>query len=288
MAKALKKAKHKLEVAKTKTDLLDNLSVKRFSTCFGRAPGSPGEMVWNDESPQGQPGVVSVPVAGEVTWSIKIEGATFTEGAKTVAKVGCFEAGCGAIVDTGTTLLGVDSKFYEAVFNAIQDMETDCSDLRKFPDLTFNLGNGKTLTLPPDAYISEVYGMSKDMKSLWQKHDETPFVDERPMNLRTRADGQKVMCQLMIMDMGETMTTLGYQTIIGMSIFREYYTTFDLGKEQNGNGRTIHFAPATESCEPSYKSNQTAPNLREAMYPVRPKQVDASKVKVPTRWSSLF
>jgi len=279
----LRRAKETLVLAKTKPDLIEQFKVNRFSACFGRVPGSVGYMIWNDENREHSAGVVSVDVPGDVTWSVKIQGASFVKsGGGEEKMIGCHTMGCGAIVDTGTTLIGVDTDTYQAAFDYIAGLQTDCSDMSKFPNLIFDLGDGKKLTLPPDSYISEVYGLvSDDLNRLWRRNESSPFEDKRPMSFRTTERGQVVMCQLMFMDMGTVMTSAGYQMILGMAVFREYYTTFDLG---TGRGtRKMQFSPANEQCEPVSEQELNSGSFRKSSdLPTRPRRVDASKIVVPS------
>jgi len=284
LTRGLQMAKQELALAKTKLDLLEQFNVNRFSACFGRAPGSAGYMIWNDENREHSPGVVSVDVPGEVTWSVKIQGASFAKNSEGEESkiIGCNTVGCGAIVDTGTTLIGVDTDTFQAAFDYISSLHTDCSDMSKFPNLIFDLGDGKKLTLPPDSYISEVYGLvSDDLNRLWRRNESSPFEDKRPMSFRTTERGQVVMCQLMFMDMGTVMTSAGYQMILGMAVFREYYTTFDLG---TGRGtRKMQFSPANEQCEPVSEQELNSGSFRKSSdLPTRPRRVDASKIVVPS------
>merc|ERR1719401_1356076 len=69
-------------------------------------------------------------------------------------------------------------------------------------------------------------------------------------------------------------TQLGPQMIIGMAIFREYYSTFDLGS--GPNDRTISFMAHDSHCNPTLGVQTSAARLG----PRAPHIVDASKIRV--------
>jgi len=291
----LEEAKISLKLAESKTDLLDSLSVNRFSACFGRDAGSDGYHIWNDVSRDAEAGVVSVPVPGNITWSMKVTGVDLIkQGSGTKVTVGCFE-NCGAIVDTGTTLIGVHTDMYINVFDYVRTFPGgDCSDLSTFPDLVFNIDGGKQLVLPPSSYISLMsYGgfASEDVKRLLHLDRPSPFMDKRNGNVSfssTQQNSDDGVCMFMLMDMGDIMTALGYQMIIGTAVFREYYTTFDLG---SGRGdRTMYFSPANANCEPASEQELAQSNYRSgasSSYRSKPRSVDAREIRVPRRSAEL-
>mmetsp|Transcript_100318 Transcript_100318/g.292469 ORF Transcript_100318/g.292469 Transcript_100318/m.292469 type:complete len:479 (-) Transcript_100318:83-1519(-) len=271
IAAAKKQAQKELENALTHTSLLESFGMKTFSHCLGRQPGMPGWMIWNDETREGQPGVVKIPVAGNITWGIKLDALTMeitpsvdTDVSEvTETLVGC-EQGCGAIVDTGTSLLGVPTSTYHAIANILQKHVTanDCSDLRNFPTLIISVA-GQTLRLPPSSYIGTMSGVpNMHVAKLMHLDEERPGIQES--------------CQLLLMDLGKQMTTLGPMMILGMPLFREYYSTFDLG---SGRGhRSIFLTPADEKCHPDL-SGQVKYSMNRAAF--TPRHIDVSKVRVP-------
>merc|ERR1719487_1424378 len=81
--------------------------------------------------------------------------------------IGC-EKGCGAIIDTGTSLTGVPSDVYRIAAEAIQSLDPDCSNLASLPDLRFKL-DGIEFSLPPEAYIGEIVGeIPKDYQKFFK------------------------------------------------------------------------------------------------------------------------
>jgi len=190
-------------------------------------------------------------------------------------------------VDTGTTLLGLDSFSYESMFAAIAELNLDCSDLSKFPTLNFKIGDGE-IVLPPRAYIGEVAGLTSTdhLGHLMRLDKPSPFKNA----VRLHEDGQKVMCQLLTMDMGTMMTSIGPEMILGMAVFREYYVTFDLGSGRDD--RHIFFSPANDQCDPMSAEDMQMHDLRgehfghreDASISSRPMKIDASKIRVPKKF----
>merc|ERR1719254_437068 len=106
-------------------------------------------------------------------------------------------------------------------------MNVGCSDMSVFPDLVMNMG-GQEVRLPPESYISAVVGSASSyVRKVMHLDDRpSPFAQSSALSVQ---GGGTVNCQLMVMDQGMQQTQLGPQMIIGMPLFREYYSTFDLG-----------------------------------------------------------
>lgn len=270
ITQAKRQVEAELEDALQKRSLLESLGMKTFSTCLGRKPGSPAWMIWNDITREGMPGVQKIPVVGNITWGVKVAGmdvefapsdSTDVEEITTIS-VGCAE-GCGAIVDTGTSLLGVPTETFKAIADALEKyvLASDCSDLSVFPDLIITVG-GHKLRLPPASYIGIMDGMPTDQvgKYLHMNRDRS----------------SEAQCQLLLMDLGQELTQFGPMVILGMPFFREYYTTFDLGAGRES--RSIFVSRASESCHPDVAGGMQYLRNRAAFMPRR---VDASQVRIP-------
>jgi len=279
----LMKAAHEVQIAKGKTDLIEKFGVQVFSTCFGRDPGSPGYLIWNDAKPTDQPGLVTAHVPGKITWSVEVKGGSFKSPLGFgMVEVAC-KNGCGAIVDTGTTLLGLDTESYEGIFRYVSRLGKDCSDLSHYPDLHFKIGDGEVV-LPPSSYIGEVFGLASDtMGKLMHTERPSPFQNAS----RLHETGQTVMCQLLVMDMGSLQTPFGPEIILGMSTFREYYVTFDLGTGRDD--RSIFFSPANDQCAPMSAEEVALRGDRDKQLgfrtdgglAVRPNKMDISTFREP-------
>jgi len=279
-------AQKELEDAVDKRSLLESFGMGTFSTCLGRKPGSPAWMIWNDITRAGNSGVIRIPVVGNITWGIALQGMALelapssdTDVASlTELAVGC-EKGCGAVVDTGTSLLSVPTSTYRAIASILEKhvMANDCSDLSRFPTLIITVA-GSTLRLPPSSYIGTVSGEPSAQAAQY-------------MHLSSGVS-EGDACQLLLMDLGMELTQFGPMVILGMPLFREFYTTFDLG---SGRGhRSIFLSPAGESCNPDdgpqpavaaavdgvaeLTGRARAARNRDAF---TPRHVDLSKVRAP-------
>lgn len=158
----LKEVKSKLQVmlddALSKPALLSTFGMKTFSQCLGKQQGAPGYMVWNDITRADRPETKRIHVAGNITWGIQIEEVAFAMPDGAVLPFGC-EKGCGAVVDTGTSLMAVPTSAYKGAIQVLQQNAGagDCSDLSKFPDLVVKL-NGHSFRLPPSSYLGTLEG----------------------------------------------------------------------------------------------------------------------------------
>lgn len=266
MQQATRRAEELLQTAQQKVTFLQRIGVERFSTCYGRARGSSAWMIWNDEDRMGHPGVKTVPVVGNVTWAVKLENLVFSS-PTAETKVGC-DPSCGAIVDTGTSLLGVPSNVYNMIADTINQngWTADCSDLSRFPDLVMHIG-GHRFRLPPSSYIASAVGSLNSHAAGFVRLD--------------RIGNRGSPCQLMLMDLGQQKTQYGPMFVLGIPFFREYYTTFELGGTPAHKSRSLLFSPAGEGCVPNIgeglKAYATHLNFDDIML----RQLDVSKLRVP-------
>jgi len=155
-------------------------------------------------------------------------------------RVGC-QQGCGAVIDSGTSLLVIPSHAISRMNEALQMANLDCESLHEFPSLVLTL-DGIEFSLPPDAYMS-------------QKRLSNP-------------------CQLEMSVLQSTSTSeAGPLWILGMPFLRQYYTTFNVGESLRS--RALHVAPASSNCTPAgpelnLAADRAKPYLRsfdrESMY----------------------
>jgi len=242
----------------TKLQLLDGLGSRTFSSCYGRHPGEPGVLVWNDATRKGEPGVTQVPVKGQLTWGVQLDAVGLVESSGKHTAKSC-QSGCGAIVDTGTSLIGVPSVIYNRIVETLSpDSDIiDCSNINDMPRLLISI-DGKPFYLPPTAYVGKMYGsLSSDALGFMR---------------RTGGEEKDGQCSLLLMDMGNQKTQLGPMFILGIPFMREFYTTFDLG---TGPDDRSLFLSASSDCQPGQA------RMQEFREPLEPMRVDASKIRVP-------
>mmetsp|Transcript_74932 Transcript_74932/g.173744 ORF Transcript_74932/g.173744 Transcript_74932/m.173744 type:complete len:505 (+) Transcript_74932:1-1515(+) len=266
-----RRAEVDLKDAQDKRPLLESLGLSTFSHCIGREPGSPAYMVWNDANRIGQQGVMHFGVVGDITWSVVINHVSFHPvRSKSEMQVGC-ESGCGAILDTGTSLFAVPSSTYRQMMRTlVSNHWTDCSDLSNFPSFVIDIGGNK-LHFPPSSYIGVVQGQVSSAMSRYFHVD--------PISAYSLTSNATVpMCSLLLMDMGEESTEFGPLFILGMPLFREFYTTFHTSRSKFN--RSVSIAHADEDCHP--KLGATVAGMRERKQSdFMPRVVDASLLRIP-------
>jgi hypothetical protein len=244
-----------------KKTLLETLEVHRFSVCLGRQPGSEGYFVWNDGDPAQRPEVFTpLQVLGTATWGVKMQNARLG----TSVALGC-EEGCGAILDSGTSLLSVPSAVVTGIKLAMEMiLHANCSNLHEMPPLQFTIGDAH-FSLPPDAYVGHLDGeVPEEAQAFF------PASGQRS----EPAKGAAHQCQLLLMETSDAETQLGPLWILGMPFFRQYYTTFDLGQDKS---QRRHFTAPAVGDECSLPG--AAPSLVSTKPPLR--RLAASGLRVP-------
>mmetsp|Transcript_102549 Transcript_102549/g.299153 ORF Transcript_102549/g.299153 Transcript_102549/m.299153 type:complete len:463 (-) Transcript_102549:76-1464(-) len=210
-----------IEISKTKT-MLNNFGVRTFSICLGRKPGANGYFIWNDTAVLDRPELFStLPVVGKHSWTLKMTDVRLRARGPGYAQadgetyLGC-QGGCGAIIDSGTSLLVIPDSAISLLTETLQTDGLDCDSLHELPSLILTI-NGREFSLSPDAFVSR------------KRHSEP--------------------CKLELSVLQSTSTSeVGPVWILGMPFLRQYYTTFDVG--ENLPSRALHVAPASGNCTP--------------------------------------
>mmetsp|Transcript_119089 Transcript_119089/g.370987 ORF Transcript_119089/g.370987 Transcript_119089/m.370987 type:complete len:482 (+) Transcript_119089:298-1743(+) len=221
-----------MEMSQHRT-LLSQYHVGAFSLCLGKLPGSSGFFVWNDTSPFQFPALFKhVRVIGRHTWTVNLTDVHLSSGTSSVASLGCSQ-GCGAVIDSGTSLLMMPSEVVDLLERHVMHLHADCRNIHTLPEFAFHL-DGHRFTLPPDAYLAELEG--------------TQAFDEGDQRARIRNLRLGAHCQLTVME-SYSDTHWGPLWIIGMPFFRKYYTSFVVGRSHED--RALFVAPASAGCTPS-------------------------------------
>lgn len=273
-------AEKAIERARTSTTLFSNLGVRSFSVCIGQQSGEPGHFVWNDKDPRLSPQVFKeLPMAGDIHWSLEMSDVRLGEDLNDPdgIEVGCYGESCGAVLDSGTSLLAAPKDAIAKVGQALQRLNGDCTRLHELPDLRFKLGNHE-FSLPPESYVGQVTG-------------EIPQALMEVLEfeaLRGQSDGELVQCQPLFMNI-DADTQFGSMWILGLPFFRKYYTTFETKDCADGNSgcNSVFVAHADPNCSPAMEDASS-----EAAFLLmgRPKrhnrilQVNATHLQVP-RWA---
>jgi len=235
--------------------------VSEFSVCLGRKPGSPGFFIWNDTSYLEMPDAfIRLKVMGRHTWTMNMTNMRLEGGHMVAHPIGC-ENGCGAIIDSGTSLLMMPYSAAEALKEAL--MGVSCSNIGSLPDLSFSL-DGHQFSLPPDAYVAEM-------------------TEEVPESMLGFAKLRRLLvgggeCELAVMETG-SLTNYGPLWILGMPFFRSYYTSFHIGSSLSD--RFLYVARAEEDCTPMTQASAALSKDRFKKQQMEMRIVNRSRMFIP-------
>jgi hypothetical protein len=212
------------EADRTHPSLMDKFGITRFSVCLQQQDKSPGWIIWQDYDPRTRPGFTEVEVKGQVHWGVELWNVQVGD-----TVVSC-QQGCGAVLDSGTSLIAAPRQSLVHLKGALDTLHPDCSNMHDMPWLRFQIAD-KIMELPPQAYIARMVGVIPP--TIW---DVLSFKPQAKVVMQ---------CVPLLMDLDEMNTPLGPLWIIGMPFFRYYYTTFSF------TTRRVHVAKSTPACEPS-------------------------------------
>jgi hypothetical protein len=212
------------EVDRTHPSLMDKFGITRYSVCLQQQDKSPGWIIWQDLDPRTRPGFTEVEVKGTVHWGVELWNVQIGD------KIVSCQGGCGAVLDSGTSLIAAPRQSLASLKGALDTLHPDCSNMADMPWLSFQIAD-KIMELPPQAYIARMVGVIPP--TIW---DVLAFKPQAKVVMQ---------CVPLLMDLEEMHTPLGPLWIIGMPFFRYYYTTFSF------TTRRVHVAKSTPACEPS-------------------------------------
>ena len=154
------------------TALLTTLGVESFSICFGRNNDEPGRLIIGGGLPRLH--YFDIPVVGTRHWAVQMRGAAFG-GSGGSTRVCDQPPHCGAIIDSGTSLLAGPRELVSQLLEGLgQPVAEDCSNVHQLPLLTLRLGpqgGDQKFVLTPDVYVTRT-------KEMWQDADAlASFVD---------------------------------------------------------------------------------------------------------------
>lgn len=135
--------------------VLKLLQLHQFAICLGPLPMSPGYVTFDPklEALESSPGFKTVDVVGKVHWGVTLSNVAL---GNATADVICNPT-CGAIVDSGTSLIGAPKHAIGLLNQVLKNLAADCSNLAELPHLRFRLGD-KDFLLPPEGYVLKVHG----------------------------------------------------------------------------------------------------------------------------------
>lgn len=207
--------------------LVMNYDVKEFSVCLENKDMAPGWLFWGPSMTQEKRKelMVNVPVVGENHWGVKMSDVTIGD-----KKLLCEGGGCGAIVDSGTSLIAAPGSHLEALTPLLDKIKEDCSNLHELPMLYLTMGD-HTFALPPKAYVMRITGAVLEADNVWDVLFFKPKIKKIDICLPGFMQLDKI-------------SDYGPVWILGMPFLRYYYTTFDRTNKQ------LHFARASKTCDP--------------------------------------
>jgi hypothetical protein len=210
--------------------LLQKFNVNEFSICLEKESGAPGWLAWGGElKDEMRAQAIALPVLGQHHWAVHMTGLGFD--GQTVT---C-QDGCGAILDSGTSLIAAPTQALMALSMVLPPIHEDCSNIDDLPDLAFML-NGQELVLPPEAYVLRLKGTVVEAQSVWDVLYFKPKV--------TKLD----QCLPAFMQIDRT-TQFGPLWILGMPFFRFFHSTFHINPEDRED-RKVFITKAGAKCQP--------------------------------------
>jgi len=258
---------------------LYNADCKTFSVCIMPGFGQNGALILNDVVSSSQNWI---PTNGEF-WQVPISAvsigsASFSSDSK-----------CSAIIDSGTSLIGVPSDFMDTVSALIEELvnEKGCDDLSGWPTFAFSVGHHK-MSLHPSSYVA-TYDMSsaEEPKSdnLVASHlDAVKLLMPHLERFRAIHDKKRdsasnhAVCAPALFAMDSTDgDSDGCLFLFGIPLFREYYTSFQADKD--GQAESMMFSKADKNCV----LNGNSSDFQVLHKPRSPLVVDPKKIRFPTR-----
>eukprot|EP00747_Dinoflagellata_sp_TGD_P164385 gnl/TRDRNA2_/TRDRNA2_184261_c0_seq1.p1 gnl/TRDRNA2_/TRDRNA2_184261_c0~~gnl/TRDRNA2_/TRDRNA2_184261_c0_seq1.p1 ORF type:complete len:472 (+),score=71.61 gnl/TRDRNA2_/TRDRNA2_184261_c0_seq1:62-1477(+) len=258
--------------------LVERAHLQEFAVCLERQRSSKAEDPWHqiEEVPgwlsfgadvaemKKEPGFVTMPVLGKVHWAV-----TLSNFAPGIADRSPCEPSCGAIIDSGTSLIAADYKVLKSIEGLIDSVKEDCSNMHELPDLVFHLDN-KEFVLPPSAWVLQINEALIDDQTILDVLFRKPrlLMPKTCIAGFTQLDGD---------------TQLGPMIILGMPFLRRYYTIFD-----RSHPPKVHISPASASCKPlsatNFLLNTTKHGATHEPDDYLPTPVDLRAVRIP-QWA---
>jgi len=243
---------------------LERTGTHRFSVCLqkGAEAGLPGYIYFNPKSTAsfaaaqftatGSNGMYRrLPVVGKNHWAITMDqAATSTGGTVTDTRcgAGAGPAGaCVAIIDSGTSLIGVPPMAVPMIAKLAKLVKQDCSNVDSLPDLVFTLA-GQKFVLPASAWVI--------------RFKTTNFM------------GSVTKCLPAFTDFN-MMSAHGNMWILGMPFLRHFYTVFDRSEP------AIYVADQGDNCQP-VPQNSTANFVGVPKPHQEPSYADPSEAMLPS------
>lgn len=212
--------------------LTEAVQVDQFGICLSKIDNEPGVFNVNGIHPEVDPSSLKmVDVIGEHHWAVQLEGVKASKEGSPESLI-CKD-GCAAIVDSGTTLVGVPGVWMKAIEAQTGVINEDCSNMKDLPNIKFSLG-GTEVVLPPEMYVMNI---TADHQDIIVKFAEERFkgnsVAFNNIKEKLKARAYPNVCMSTFMDL-DLNSQYGPVFILGMPFFRQYYTVFDRKNQKIG------------------------------------------------------
>jgi len=208
--------------------LLSTMHIARFAVCLERGRDeAPGWFMFGPtvNSRPGSSGFSILRVHGDIHWAVRL---TNFQPAGMSLSDPC-STGCGAIIDSGTSLISAPPSAQGIVSALSRMVKKDCSNIDTLPVLHMKL-DGVDIELPPMAYVIRTARAVSSNSSIWDWMYPGSSYES----------GDECTAGFMAID---KQSQLGPVWILGMPFLRYYYTVFDRQSKQ------IHIADSTPDCE---------------------------------------
>jgi len=227
------------------------LSHSQFSVCLGNQAGSAGYLTWNDDSISKNPAAFSMlKVENTGYWMAKLEDVRVGS-----TMLACAD-GCGAVLDSGTSLIAMPNLIKERLTQLIRSVTKDCTNVLDLPELKFKM-SGVEYTLPADAYLGQVFGSaSHDLEDHFQITNSS-------------------LCQVAVMTV-DMQSAIGPTWVMGMPFFRKFFTVF--AQRTASEPPKLYTAKADPHCYPQKDTNATSLESQGRSFAVR--RVNAARVRM--------
>mmetsp|Transcript_17962 Transcript_17962/g.39664 ORF Transcript_17962/g.39664 Transcript_17962/m.39664 type:complete len:439 (+) Transcript_17962:60-1376(+) len=211
--------------------MLQSYGIDEFAFCLEKGDGAPGWLYWGAE-PYLHGQMAAIPVVGKHHWGAVLKQVGMRTAGGYSKLLDVCRPSCGAIIDSGTSLIGVPKKQLKVIEEEIGHVNQDCSNIDALPTLTLNLG-GHYFELPPRSYV---------VRTPSPRLDTSDYGLYRILTFQPKVD-MVTVCMHAFFGMDQS-TQHGPMWILGDPWLRTYYTIY------NRANMMMYAAPAGADCRP--------------------------------------
>lgn len=180
-----------------KESVMKEMGIEQFSICYWEDTESPGMVVWNDHPARTNPEgwkFTTIPTHGADHWATETRDFHILPPGKDTKRVGCHNAPCFCVIDSGSSLISVDkdilTEFEKVIDVYSKNPDATCGEhaFKRLPTLKFYIG-GQEQSFRPEEYL--LYTESTNVPR--HARDLLHFTPERHPWLKT--PGSLLRCQ---------------------------------------------------------------------------------------------